>query len=352
MNGFYDLSDLATTDVERLVRRALELRAGAPARRFPGRSLTLVFFSPSLRTQASMQRAAAKLGLELVQLQGGTGGVWGLETTDGAVMDADKAEHVREAAAVLGRFTDVIALRAFAQHRSLAEDQADGLVRGFLRHAGVPVVNLESALWHPCQALADWATLDMLRVPRRAKFVLTWAWHPRALPHAVPNSTVSFAAQRGMDVVVLRPEGYDLDAGVMERARELSDAAGGHLSVTDDRDAALAGAQVVYAKSWGNLACWGDAPAETAARAQLRDWCVTNAWMERTDGARFLHCLPVRRNVVVADEVLDGPRSVVIDQAENRLHAQTALLEEVFATREASTDAPRSSVTPELEPIR
>jgi N-acetylornithine carbamoyltransferase len=351
VNGFYHLGLLPTPDVERLVRRALELRSGAAARRFPGRALALVFFSPSLRTQASMQRAAAKLGLELVQLQGGAGGVWGLETVDGAVMDADKAEHVREAAAVLGRFADVIALRAFAQHKSLDEDRADGLVRGFARHAGVPVINLESALWHPCQALADWATLDMLGVPRRAKFVLSWAWHPRALPHAVPNSTLALAAQRGMDVVLLRPEGYDLDGPALEEARRLSAASGGSLRVTDDRDAALAGAKIVYAKSWGGLGTWGDAAAESAARAHLRDWCVTNAWMERTDGARFMHCLPVRRNVVVADEVLDGPRSVVIDQAENRLHAQTALLEEVFAAREAA-GAVRTPGTPQLEPIR
>ncbi|HVS17634.1 MAG TPA: acetylornithine carbamoyltransferase, partial [Planctomycetota bacterium] len=165
-------------------------------------------------------------------------------------------------------------------------------------------------------------------------------------------STVCMGAQRGMDVVVLRPEGYDLDAPILEQARELAAAAGGSLRVTDDRAAALSGAQVVYAKSWGKLAAWGDAAAEIAARAHLRDWCVDHAWMERTDGARFMHCLPVRRNVVVADEVLDGPRSVVVDQAETRLHAQTALLEEVFAAREAAADAVRSPGTPELESIR
>jgi N-acetylornithine carbamoyltransferase len=357
VNGLYDLGELPGADVERLVARALALRAGAAARRFPGRALALIFFSPSLRTQASFQRAAAKLGLELIQLQGGAGGVWGLETADGTVMDGDKAEHVREAAPVLGRFADVLALRAFAQHRSLEEDRADPLLNGFRRHAGVPVVNMESALWHPCQALADWTTLDMLRVPRRAKLVLTWAWHPRALPHAVPNSTLTFAAQRGMDVVLLRPAGYDLEPFVLAQAERLAAASGGRVSVTDDRAAALSGADVVYAKSWGNLACWGNAAAESSARAGLRDWCVTNAWMERTRDARFMHCLPVRRNVVVADEVLDGPRSVVVDQAENRLHAQTALLEEIFAARDlarTSSPAPSSASQPgvPLETIR
>ena len=159
--------------------------------------------------------------------------------------------------------------------------------------------------------------------------MLTWAWHPKPLPHAVPSSTLCMAAQRGMDVVLLRPEGWDLHPDVMAEARRLADAAGGTLTVTADREAALAGASVVYAKSWGSLVHWGDAEAESAARAGLRDWCVTPDWL--ADGARFFHCLPVRRNVVVSDAVLDGPASAVIDQAENRLHAQTALLEDLLS---------------------
>ena len=358
MNGLYHLGDLPTEQVEGLVRRALELRAGQAPRRFPGRALALLFFSPSLRTQASFQRAAARLGLELIQLQGGAGGVWGLETRDGVCMDGDRAEHVREAAPVLGRFADVLALRAFATQVSLDEDRADRLVNGFRQHAGVPVVNMESALWHPCQALADWATLDQLQVPRRAKLVLTWAWHPRSLPHAVPNSTVTFAAQRGMQVVLLRPAGYDLDAAILAEAERLAAASGGSLEVTDDRTAALAGADVVYAKSWGNLGCWGNAAAESAAREGLREWCVDESWLAATPRARFMHCLPVRRNVVVADEVLDGPRSVVVDQAENRLHAQTALLEAIFSARESASAASGANVpvsaqpAPSLEKIR
>lgn len=353
MDGLYHLGELAPESVERLVARALELRAGAAPRRFPGRALGLLFLSPSLRTQASFQRAAARLGVDLVQLSAGGNGVWALETRAGAVMDQGAAEHVREAAAVLGRFVDVLAVRAFARFESLEDDLEDVVVRAFSRHAGVPLVNMESALWHPCQALADQTTLASLGVPRRAKLVLTWAWHPRALPHAVPNSTVCMAAARGMDVVVLRPEGYDLHANVLAEARALAEAAGGSFTITSDREAALAGASVVYAKSWASLAAWGDAEAERARRAGLRDWCVTEAWLERTEGAHFMHCLPVRRNVVVSDEVLDGPRSVVIDQAENRLHAQTALLEEVFATtgagapeRVARTEEHESVETP------
>ena len=339
MNGLYHLGDLAAADVQRLATRALDLRDGAPPLRFRDKALGLLFLSPSLRTQASFQRAAAKLGLDLVQLSGGANGVWELETEDGAVMDADKVEHVREAAAVLGRYVDVLAIRAFARFRSLPEDLADPVVNSFRRFAGVPIVNMESALWHPCQSLADWATLDQLGISRRAKLVLTWAWHPKPLPHAVPNSTLCMAAQRGMEVVLLRPEGYDLRPEVIAEARDLAELSGGLLTVTDDRYAAYSGAAAVYAKSWASLGSWGDPAAEAARRASLRDWRVTSSWMRRTNDARFLHCLPVRRNVVVDDDVLDGPASVVLDQAENRLHAQTALLEELFAALPAGAQS-------------
>lgn len=337
MKGFYKLSELDAQQARRLAERALALRAGAPARRFPQLALGLLFMSPSLRTQASMQRAAAKMALQLIQLQSGGNGVWNLELRDGAVMDGTTVEHVREAAAVLGRFVDMLAIRAFAGGQSLEEDWADPVLRAFQQFAGVPIVNLESAQWHPCQALADWSTLDLFRVPRRAKFVLTWAWHPKPLPQAVPNSTLTMAAQRGMDVVVLRPDGYDLRPEVLAEARALAAASGGTVTVTSNRKEALEGASVVYAKSWGSLVHYGDAAAESAFRSGLRDWCVSNAWFSgAAPDAKFMHCLPVRRNVVVRDEVLDGPRSIVIDQAENRLHAQTALLEELAASVESA----------------
>ncbi|MCK6449135.1 MAG: N-acetylornithine carbamoyltransferase [Planctomycetes bacterium] len=358
MNGLYHLGELPTQAVERLVQRALDFRRGVTPVKFPGRGLGLFFLSPSLRTQASFQRAAAKLGLDLVQLQGGGNGVWQLELTDGAVMNGGSVEHVREAAAVLGRFVDVLAIRAFSGGQDLALDLSDPIVNGFRRFAGVPIVNMESALWHPCQALADWATLDMLGVPKRAKFVLTWANHPKPLPHAVPNSTLAMALQRGMDVVLARPKGYDLHERAMAEAQRLAHESGGRLTVTDDRDA-VEGAAVVYAKSWGSLAAWGDLAREQHLRAGLAHWCVDGDLMRRAGpNARFMHCLPVRRNVVVKDEVLDGPWSVVIDQAENRLHAQTALLERIFLDLEAQSKAKKSSLelsmksSGELEEVR
>jgi N-acetylornithine carbamoyltransferase len=267
-------------------------------------------------------------------------------------MDGASVEHVREAAGVLGRFVDVLAVRAFSGGRSLAEDLTDPIVNGFRRHAGVPVVNMESALWHPCQALADWATLDLLGVPRRAKFVLTWANHPKPLPHAVPNSTLCMALQRGMEVVLARPEGYDLHPTALAEARRHAAASGGSLTITSDLDA-VEGAAVVYAKSWGALGAWGDLEAERRQRAPLAHWRVDAARMRRAGPrARFMHCLPVRRNVVVKDEVLDGPWSAVLDQAENRWHAQAALLERIFLELERRPKrAPAPFQAPEFQQV-
>lgn len=330
MNGLVRLDELSRAQVETLVRRAGDLRDGAPARRFPGRSLALLFLDPSLRTQATFQRAAARLGLELVRLEGGAGNVWPLETVDGVVMDGDAVEHVREAARVLGRIVDVLAVRAFARGRTLEEDAPDPILTAFRRHAGVPVVSMESAFWHPCQALADWATLEQHEIERGARFVLVWAPHPRPLPHAVPNSALCMAAQRGMQVTLLRPSGFDLHPAVVEAADELARANGGSLEVTADRASALANARVVYAKAWASAETYRDPDAHTRAVSELGSWRIDEASMAATDDARFMHCLPVRRNVVVTDAVLDAPSSLVIDQAENRLHAQTALLESLF----------------------
>ena len=263
-------------------------------------------------------------------------GTWQLETRVGAVMDGVPAEHVREAIPVLGGFCDALGIRAFAGGTDLAADLAD---TSFLQMVGLsskPVINLESARVHPCQGLGDWKTLDDLQVPAAGgKFVLSWANHPKALPLAVPSTAVHMAAARGMDVVVLRPEAYALPEPVMARARAAAAAAGGSVRETDDRTEAMGGAHVLYAKSWASPAHYGDAASEAAARADFAasgSWCVDESWFAsaRAD-AHFMHCLPVRRNVVVRDEVLDGPRSVVIPQAHNRLWAQMAVVHSVFS---------------------
>jgi N-acetylornithine carbamoyltransferase len=235
---------------------------------------------------------------------------------------------------VLSRYANAIGVRAFPSAKTWEEARRDEVVGGFARHATVPVINLESARRHPCQELGDSLTLreKLGGDPRGKRFVLTWAWHPKALPTAVPVSAALAAARLGMEVVIARPEGWQLDHDDMAAIRDCAARQGGSVTETDDMEGAIAGADAVYAKSWGSLLDFGDAAAESARRAPLREWRVDETRMRTTRGGAgiFMHCLPVRRNVVVTDGVLDGPWSVVTDEAENRLHVQRALLLELL----------------------
>jgi len=328
MENFLTTTDWAPDRVDRFLRTAAAVKAGRDRRRLDGTVMGMVFFNPSLRTRTSFEVAMFQLGGHAVNLEVGQG-MWGVETADGVVMDGTTAEHVREAAPVLSRYLDVMGVRAFPHRRSWSEDRTDPVLSAFARAAEVPVINMESAVWHPCQSLADALTWNELGLAAGDRAVLTWAWHPKPLPLAVPLSVVAMAAQRGLDLTVLRPDPYALDQGYMAAAADIASATGGSITETDDL-AALEGARVVYAKSWGSLQAYTDPEAETALREPLRSWQVTSSWMARTDGARFMHCLPVRRNVVVADAVLDSDSSVVVEQAENRLHVQKALLLELL----------------------
>ena len=293
-----------------------------------GRSLALLFFNPSLRTRTSMELAAAQLGAHVTTLVAGQG-TWAFAWDDGGVMDGAEAEHIREAVGVLSRYYDGLGVRLFASLTRYAQDRDETLLQTFADAATVPVVNLESAFYHPCQALADAATLmDHCGGQTEGKrFVLSWAYHPKALPMAVPNSALLMAARLGLDVVVARPEGYALDADVMERARRYAARRGASVEETDVQETAFDGADVIYAKAWGGPLVYADAEHEAARRAGLTGWRVTPSLMQRTREAAFMHCLPVRRNVVVDDAVLDGPRAIHLLQAEYRLHAQKAILE-------------------------
>jgi N-acetylornithine carbamoyltransferase len=296
-----------------------------------GKILGLVFMNPSLRTLASFQAGMARLGGSSFVITPGQG-TWGLETRLGVRMDGTAAEHVREGLPVLASFCDALGIRAFADGKDLAADLSDSTFRLMADLVPKPVINLESAINHPCQALADWKTLDDLAVPERSKFVLSWVTHPRALPLAVPAAAVHMAALRGHEVVVLRPDGYALPHAVMAKAEAAARAAGGSVTETNDRAAALRGARVVYAKEWGCTSHYGDAAADAALRAELADWQVRESWFAASDPAcHLMHCLPVRRNVAVTDEVLDGPRSVVLQEAHNRLVVQMAVLHRLLA---------------------
>ena len=327
--GFPDWERAALLDVVDLAR---DLKGGRARGWLGGKVVVLYFANPSLRTRASVEAACARLGASAVVLDAGSGGVWGLEHRDGVVMDGTPAEHVKEAARVLSKYGDAIGVRVFASLKNYAEDRDEAVFSALLRASRVPLINLESAFWHPCQALADGLALQQQfgEQCQQKKFVLAWCYHPKALPMAVPNSALTTAARMGFDITVLRPEGFDLDAQVMDYSRELAHAQGGSLRISSDRDASLAGANVVYAKAWGGVGAYDDPAREQAAREAQRSWRLSTRDLALGDDPYFMHCLPVRRNVEVDDAVIDAPRSLTQAQAMNRLHAQKAILEWVW----------------------
>jgi len=334
MNNFLDLADLQREQVVELLTLAERLANHPEPQALTGKILGLLFFNPSLRTLASMQASMARLGGTSFVIAAGQG-TWQLETRRGAVMNGAPAEHIREGVPVLAHYCDALGIRAFAGGVDLAADLSEASFKEMVGLVNKPVINMESAANHPCQALADWKTLDDLAVPKRARFVLSWVNHPRALPLAVPAATVHMAAMRGMEVVVLRPEGFALPPPIMQKAAMAAAAAGGSLRETADRDDALRGAHVIYAKEWGSTSNYGNAEADARLRANLADWCVRDTWFSRTAvDCKLMHCLPVRRNVAVADEVLDGSRSVVQREAYNRMVVQTAVLHRLLANRQ------------------
>jgi N-acetylornithine carbamoyltransferase len=249
-------------------------------------------------------------------------------------MDGAAAEHLKEAVPVLGRFCAGLGLRSFPAGVSWEEDKKELPLAAFRKYSTVPVINMESASGHPCQALADLMTIRERMNPRNKNFLLTWAPHVKALPMAVPNSSVEMASMAGMNVTIARPEGYDLDPEVMARVKANCAANGTKLRVTDDVPAAFDGQHVVYGKSWGSIAHYGKPPSADASFR--KKWIITTDKMKRTQDAIFMHCLPVRRNLVVEDQVLDGPWSVVIDEAENRLHTAKAVLMKLLAQKQTA----------------
>ena len=319
--------DMTREQLEQLIESAMRFKSGDDVPRpLAGKSVALVFFNPSLRTRASMQVGVYELGGNAVVLEPG-GTSWPLEYRAGAVMDADKTEHVAEFVRVLERYCVAIGVRTFAALKDWQEERTDPILNAFARYASVPIINLESAMHHPCQSLADMMTIREKLGGGKKRVVLTWAWHPKPLPMAVPNSFALAAAQMGHDLVIAHPAGYELDEELMQTSRQIADDAGGSLEITNDIDAAFAGAEVVYAKSWGAKQFYGNTDQDLATRAPYRaKWIVDEDKMARTNDAIFMHCLPVRRNVIVTDGVIDSAASVVIDEAENRLHVQKAIL--------------------------
>lgn len=331
MKAFNDLADFTNDEIAALLELATRLDQHPEPDALRGKVLSLLFLSPSLRTLASFQAAMIRLGGGSFVISPDMS-IHGLETRPGIVMDGAAAEHIREAVPVIASYGDAIGIRAFAERKNLEADMAETEFTALTDLIDTPYINMESAMNHPCQNLADWKTMDDLGVPANGgKFVLSWAYHPRALPLAVPASTLYMAARRGMDVTVLRPDGFALPEPLMQKASAAAAASGGSVQETDVRTEAMEGAQIIYAKSWSSTRCYGNKLGDEKLRNELLDWCVDEPWFDNArDDCRFMHCLPVRRGVVVSEPVLDGPRSIVIPEARNRMLAQMAVLHQML----------------------
>ena len=312
MKNYTNLSDIE--DLGQIIEEALQLKKeNSAADAGKGKTLGMLFFNPSLRTRLSTEKAAKLLGMEVMVMNADKDG-WALEFEDGAVMDSNKAEHIKEAAAVLSQYCDIIAVRAFPGLEDREKDEAELVLNSFQKYASVPVVNLESATAHPLQALTDAITISELKKVKRPKVVLTWAPHPRALPQSVPNSFVDVMQRADVDLVITNPEGYDLNPKITKNT-----------PVIHNQEEALKDADFVYVKNWSSYEDYGRILSED------RSWTFSKEKLGVTNNAKVMHCLPVRRNVVIDDAVLDSENSVVIHQANNRTYAAQAVLKKLLA---------------------
>ncbi|HZF00158.1 MAG TPA: N-acetylornithine carbamoyltransferase [Planctomycetota bacterium] len=317
--SFVSTLEFKPAELEFLLDRAKALkktRRKKGKKPLAGKSIAMVFFNPSLRTRVSFEVGIAELGGQAVTMSVGSES-WSLEYKDGAVMDQDKTEHIKDAAQVLSRYVDAIAVRSFPSMKSHDEDMADPVIGSFRKYSKVPVINMESALWHPCQAMADAMTLqEKLGKLKGKKVTLTWAYHPKALPMAVGNSFAAIVSQLGADLTIAHPPEFALEKSFLDSLPRPP-------RIVHSKEEGLEGAVAVNAKSWGAPAFYGKWEEEKKIREGLRSWICDSV----PKGATFLHCLPVRRNVEVADAVLDD--SAIYDEAENRLHVQKAILSEL-----------------------
>ncbi len=306
MKSFFHVSDIG--DLAKALEEAKQVKATPLAWKNLGQDKTiiLIFFNSSLRTRLSSQKAALNLGMNPIVLNVGADS-WKLETQLGVVMDGDKSEHLREAIPVIGSYCDIIGVRSFAGLQDRGFDYAETILNQFIEYSGKPVISLESATVHPCQAFADLITIEEYKTKKRPKVVMTWAPHPRALPQAVPNSFAEWMNAADVDFVITHPEGYELDPRFVGGAK-----------VEYDQMKALDGADFVYAKNWS---CPGVTNPDDYGKILSKDmdWVVDSRHMAVTNDAYFMHCLPVRRNMIVSDEVIDSPRSIVIPEAANRV---------------------------------
>ncbi len=309
MKNFTSVHDVP--DISKILKTALEIKKHPLQNTTLGthKTLGLIFLNPSLRTRMSTQKAAYNLGMNVIVMNMDKDS-WALETKEGVVMDGDKAEHAKEAVAVMGEYCDIIGVRSFPGLKDREVDYNEEMLNIFLKYVGIPVVSLESATRHPLQSLADLVTIEELKKVKNPKIVMTWAPHIKALPQAVPNSFSEWMLAAGHDLTITHPEGY-----------ELSDVFTKGATIEHDQKKALADADFVYVKNWSSFKEYG------AVSNRYPDWIFEDKKHQLTAEAKVMHCLPVRRNVVIADNVLDGPHSVVIQEAGNRVFAAQAVLQ-------------------------
>ncbi|HEX5696852.1 MAG TPA: N-acetylornithine carbamoyltransferase [Acidimicrobiia bacterium] len=326
MRHFLNTFDWARPELQSMVDEARRFKDSPFGDDLKGKTIALLFLNNSLRTRTSFDVGAQQLGGHAVVLSP-SGGMWPLEFEDGAVMLGDAEEHVKEAAKVLSRYCDLIGIRAFPQFQDWEEDRKDKILQAFAAHADVPVINMET-ITHPCQELAHVMALqEKLGSLDGKKYLLTWSYHPKPLNTAVANSALVAAAKFGMDVTLLCPtEDYILDQRYLDIATRDVEANGRSLTITHDIETAYAGAEVVYAKSWGAIPFFGRWDEEKSIRDSYRHFIVDQPKMALTNEALVSHCLPMRRNVIMTDEVFDGPGCIAYDEAENRLHVQKAIM--------------------------
>ena len=301
-------------NLSKWVKEAIDLKKNPLKHQGLGKNKTigLLFFNNSLRTRLSTQKAAINLGMDPIVMNFGSEG-WALEFEDGTVMDQGKSEHVKEAAQVISQFCDVIAIRAFASLTDKEKDLAEEVLAAFVKYATVPIVNMESSVGHPLQALADAITMEEFKVSHRPKVVLSWAPHPKALPHAVANSFIEMMQKQNAEFVITHPKGYELNPEIVKDS-----------IVEYSQEKAFENADFIYTKNWSSFNDYGK------VISQDNSWMITSDKMEKTNDAKFMHCLPVRRNVVVTDEVLDSENSIVIQQANNRTYSAQVVLKRIL----------------------
>jgi len=316
MKHYTSINDLG--NLQKAVQEALEIKKNPLQNKTlgEGKTICMLFFNNSLRTRLSTQKAAQNLGMNVIVMNFGSEG-WELEYEEGAVMNGSKTEHVKEAAKVIAQYCDIVAIRAFASLTDKEKDQAEIVMNSFKKYAGIPVVNMESATGHPLQALADAITMEEFKTVHKPKVVLSWAPHPKALPHAVANSFVEMMQLQDADFVITHPEGYELDPEITKNS-----------TIEHNQEKAFENADFVYVKNWSSFKDYGRVMNSDSA------WMITSEKMKLTNNAKFMHCLPVRRNVIVADAVIDSENSIVIQQANNRTFSAQLVLKKILESND------------------